>query len=472
VNVRQILRVLAARWWVVAAVFLVTVGATAIVSLLLPKSYTATTSLVLEPRSTDVLGTANFASAMMAQSFVATQIDIMQSRRVAARAVELLGIARSPTAIEQFREATGGQGRIEDYFADILSKRLDIRPSRESTVVELSFTANDPNFAAQVADAFARAYIETTLELRTSPARQYASWFNEQLKVLRSNMEQAQTRLSEFQQAKGIVGSDERLDVENARLAELSTQLVVAQSQAVEARARSAQGAPTVHSVPDVSSTPVMQMLRADLLRSEAKLQELAGALGPNHPTFQRQEAEVQSLRERLEHELRNASAAVGSVSRASTSREAELRAAVAGQKQRVLDIKRLRDQMGVLQREAENAQRVYDLALQRLAQNTLESQANQTGASVLSAAAIPSTPTSPRIELNVFLSAVLGLLIGIAAAILLEISDRRLRSNADFELVGSEVPLLASLQSSRSRKRLAWWSKRDRPALGVSGAA
>jgi chain length determinant protein EpsF len=471
VNIRQVLLILAARWWVVAGVFLVTVAATAAVSLLLPKSYTATTSLVLEPRSTDILGTANLASAMMAQSFVATQIDIMQSRRVAARAVELLGIANSPTAIEQYQEATGGQGRIEDYYAGILTRRLDIRPSRESTVVNLSFSANDPRFAAQVADAFAKAYVETTLELRTSPARQYASWFNDQLKVLRANMERAQTRLSEFQQSNGIVGSDERLDVENARLAELSTQFVIAQSQAVDARARSEQGGPTVQSVPDVSSTPVMQMLRGDLLRSEAKLEELAGALGPNHPTYQRQQSEVASLRERLEHELRNASGAVSSVSRANSSREAELRAAVAKQKQRVLEIKRLRDEMGVLQREAENAQRIYDLGLQRLAQNTLESQANQAGASVLSQAAIPSTPTSPRLELNLILSAVLGLLIGAAAAVLMEISDRRLRSNEDFELVGAEVPLLAALPKAAGRKRLGWL-RRMPPVLGAPGAA
>lgn len=449
-NLKQMLSVLVARWWIVLGVFAVTVGATTVVTLLLPKSYTATTSLVLEPKFTDVLGTSTLGPTMLSQTYMSTQLDIIQSPRVAAKVVSSLGLATNPTAVQQFKE-TGGVGSIEDHYASLLLRRLDIRPSRDSTVVALSFSAGDPRFAATVADAFAKAYLETTLDLRTHPAKQYANWFNEQLKNLRSDVERTQTKLSAFQQRNGIVGSDERFDVENSRLNELSTQLSSAQSLALDARSRSAAGTPDVTSVPDVSSTAVLNSLRGELARSEAKLEEMSQLYGSAHPSHQRQTAEVESMRSKIESELRNSSGSVSSISRASSQREAGLRSVVATQKQRVLDIKRQRDEMAVLAREVEHAQRLYDLALQRFSQTTLESQATQAGVSILSAASIPTTPSSPRTQLNIGLSAILGLLLGLAAAIMAELVDRRVRSGRDLAQ-GLGVQVLGAIPRPRRR--------------------
>lgn len=470
-NANQIFGILRARWWVVLAVFVATAGATALVTALLPRSYSASTTLVIEPRFTDVLGGSNIGSTLLAQTYMSTQIDIMQSQRVAARVVRDLGIAKNPEAIRQFQEG-GGQGSIEDYYAGLLQKKLDVKPSRESSVVTMSFSGSDPRFAAQVADAFAQAYISTALELRTGPARGYVDWFNEQLKTLRADMEGAQTRLSQFQQRNGIVGAEERLDVENARLAELSTQHVTAQAQALDARSRTANAQPMVTSLPDVSMTPVLQSIRADLVRSEAKLEELSSSYGGEHPTYKRQRAEVDGLRERLAQELSNASGTVASQSRTSSQREAELRAAVAVQKGRVLEIKRLRDEMGVLAREADNAQRIYEVALQRMAQSSLESQATQGNASILNRASVPGEPSSPRVKLNMTLSAVLGLLLGIAAAILLELADRRIRSGADLAAAGVQVPVFGQLSARRRRFRLPRIGHVAQPFAALPGAS
>lgn len=448
---KQLLAVLVARWWIVLSIFGVTVGATLLVTLLMPKTYTATTTLVLEPKFTDVLGTASVGPNVLAQTYLSTQLDIIQSPRISTRVVEMLGVERNPTAIQQFKEA-GGTGTVKGYYAGLFGKRLDVKPSRDSTVVSLSFSAADPRFAAQAADAFAAAYVETTVAMRTSPAKLHASWFNEQLKVLRSDVERTQTKLSAYQQRHGIVGNDERFDVETSRLAELSSQLAVAQSLALDARSRSSAGTADVMSVPDVSSTAVLNSLRADLARSEAKLDEMSQLYGSEHPSRQRQTAEVGSLRAKIDTELRNASGSVASVSRASSQREAGLRSVVAAQKQRVLDIKRERDEMSVLVREAEHAQRLYDLALQRYSQSNLESQVTQTGAVVLSEATIPSMPSSPRMQLNLSLSGVLGLILGLAAAIMIEFIDRRVRSGHDLEQ-GLGVPVLGAI--ARPGRRL-----------------
>lgn len=466
-SLRQLLVILRARWWAIAAVFVATVSATTIVTLLLPKIYTASTTIVIEPKMTDVLGAmTNPGQQMLAQAFMATQIDIMQSEKVAERVVTELGISKAPAAQQQYREETKSQGTIESYFAGQLLKRLDITPSRDSAVVTLSFSGNDPRFAADIANGFAKAYIDTTLELRTSPAKQYASWFDEQLKGLRTDLERAQTRLSAFQQRNGIVGDDERLDVENARLGELSNQLVLAQSQNYDSKARAGEGGPTVASVSEVSASPILAQLRTELARQEATLQELGNQYGRAHPTYERQLAQTEALRQRVTEELQHSSSSAHASSRASAMRVADLRAAVAAQKDRVLELKKLRDEMAVLQREVENSQKIYDLALQRFAQNSLESQTNQTIASILAPAFAPSRPSSPRVGLNLGLSAVLGLLLGLGVALVLELADRRVRAEDDVE-DGLALPLLGVLGNAHRRVK-----RKHRPSLAAPALA
>ncbi len=452
-NIQQFVRVILARWWVVVLVCAVMVGATGAITALLPRQYTATATMVVEPRATDVLGGTNANSQMLAQGYLATQIDIMQSERVARDVVQQLGIDQSASAQQQWRNATGGQGSVGTYFAALLKRNVDIRPARESSVVALTFTGSDPQFSAQVANAFAKAYIGINLELRNQPSKLYASWFDEQLKSLRAEAEQAQARVSAFQQRQGIVAGDERLDTENARLAELSQQLSIAQSQAVEMRSRRQVSSASVRSVPEVSSTPVVHSLRGELLRVQTKLQEADQHLGSAHPTRERLEAELASLQARLDTELENANFAVASVSQVHERREAALRVAVAAQKQQVLQLKAQRDEMQTLMREADNAQKVFDVALQRLAQTRLESQNTQANAYILTPAVAPAEAASPKVQRNLLLSAGLGLLLGLVAAMLVEIVDRRIRSVADLE-AGLQMPVLGSLQRVAALRR------------------
>ncbi len=99
---------------------------------------------------------------------------------------------------------------------------LDVKPSRESNVISVSFKAPDPVQAARVANAFVEAYMNVSLELRVDPAKQYSAFFDTRGKELRANVEQAQAKLSAYQRERGvIIASEGQLDVESARLNEL-----------------------------------------------------------------------------------------------------------------------------------------------------------------------------------------------------------------------------------------------------------
>lgn len=414
-------------------IFLTLVGTVILVtaaSLLLPKKYTATAAVVLDVKSPDPIS-GTMLAAMMMPSYMATQRDIITSDRVAQKAVKLLSLDQAPGAKERWLVATAGRGNLAAWLARPLQKKLDVKPSRESNVIEISFSAADAAFAAAAANAFAQAYIDATINLRVEPAQQYARWFGEQDQSLRENLDKAQSRLAAHQQKYGIVATEERLDSEITRLNDLSAQLTVAQTQGAEAKSKRLTGGAAA-SLPEVVQNPLITALKGDIARQEARLQELGGNLGRNHPQYRRMEAELASLKNRLDAETRVIASGFGTAAAASRNKEAELAAALAAQKKKVLGMREAREQLVALQRDVELAQKAYEGVTQRFNLTKLESQFTQTNVSMLTLASEPTEPSFPNLLINLVAAILLGSFCGVGAAIVLELIDRRVRSARD----------------------------------------
>ncbi len=444
----QLLSILVARIRILAWVFFLTVITTTVISFVLPKTYTATTSLVINSKGADPVTGFMLPPASMA-GYIATQVDIIQSRNVALKVVEKLGVVNSAVARIQFEKSTKGEGNISDWYADQFLQNLDVKPSRESSVIEISYQGADPKFSAMLANAFAEAYINTNLQLKIEPAKQTALWFDQEIKGLRQNVELSQEKLSAYQKEHGIASSDDRLDIETARLNELSNQLVMAQAQTYDSNSRHSQLKRGVESeAPEVLANPLIQGLKSQLAQADAKLTDLSQHLGQNHPQYQAAQEEVNNLRRLIAAETAKTSSSVGQSARVSQQKEAEVRSSLAAQKEQVLKFKSQRDEMAVLLREAESAQRIYDNALQRFGQTNMESKSVQTDVSVLNPAVPPLKHSSPKIFINILLSIILGALLAVGIAIVAEVLDRRVRTAEDLmQMLG--LPVLADINQS-----------------------
>jgi chain length determinant protein EpsF len=449
-NAHQFLLILRARYRVILSALLVTVLLALGFSLVQPKTYKATASVLLNYKGVDPLTGLTMPGQLM-PGYMATQIDIISSKNVAGRVVDALHLAASPAVVQQFQEANEGRGNVRDWLADLLLKKLDIVPSRESSVVEISFKGADPAFAAAVANAFADEYQKITVQLKTDPAKKASTYFNEQTKQLRDNLEAAQARLSKYQQEKGIVSLDNnRYDMELSRLNDLSSQLVAAQGMAMEASSRQRMAGRGGAS-PDVANNAVVQNLRVGLATAEAKLADTSSRYGRNHPQYQAARAEVDKLRGELNATIGTISQSVGNNAVVLRQREAELAAAVAAQKTRVLELNRARDELGPLLKELETAQRAYDAASQRFSQTRIEAQSEQSDVSVLNPAVTPTEPSGPRVLLNTLVAFLLGTVLGVGLALLLELLNRPVRSSADLkEMLG--IPVLGTIEWKQAR--------------------
>ena len=419
-------------------VFAFTVIAAIVVSLVVPKRYDATATVLIDARDEQTLAPAQVSPRERA-GYIFTQMDLIQSGKVATRVVRDLKLAQMPGVREEWEKDTGGVGTIEEWAAEQLLEKLKV-DSGASNIILIKYSSSDSKKAAAVANGFAKAYLQTALEMRTEPTREAATWFEGQLKSLRSDVLHAQGRLAAFQKKNGVIGVDERGDIDYTRLAEISAQLSAAKNATYDAEIRYKQAKDAAGSVggagelPEVLSNPYIITIKTALQAAEGRLEEQSQVLGRNHPTYQRTALEVQTLKARLNAETKKLIAGLGNAAAQAKRREQELAAALGAQQDRIMKAKDARIEMAVLTRDLDSAQRAYDGALQRYIATKVESRARQTNLAMLTPAVEPVKPAAPKIPLIAGLAVLIGLLLAAGVVYLLEMTDRRVRSRGDLE--------------------------------------
>lgn len=461
-NPRVFFVVLMERWMVALLVFLLALAAGGLAAYFLPKRYSADTAVMVDIRSPDPIAALLSPTGTFPGS-IGTQVDIIRSDRVARKVVRILRLSENPAVRQMWLNATGGKGQLEDWMSTLLQRGLKVTPSRDSNIVNIAYQGGDPAFVTAVANAYAEAYIEASVELKVEPARQYAQWFGDQAKVLRENLERAQSRLSEYQQKKGIVVTEEGMDFELARLNELSSRLVAVQQETRDAQSKQRSNGQAA-TLLEVMTNPVVAGLRSQIAQLEVKLSEAATNLGRNHPQYLRMESELAELKNRLAVETSHVASSYSTSTSVGRTKEADLRAAIEAQRKKVLDMKNERDQIAVLVRDVDTAKRAYEAVTNRYTQTSLESQATRTNVSVLTPAVEPLEPSFPKpLSQMLLMAAAAGLALAGAAVAGLELLDRRVRCADDLaEML--QMPVLAVIESKPRLPRLGFL--RTVPAL------
>jgi chain length determinant protein EpsF len=435
-NVQQFLLIIFARRHLVAAVFVFVASTGAGITVMMPKTYVAVTSMIIDVKSDPIAGA--LLPSVGTPTYMSTQAEIIQSERTAIGVVRLLRIDQNPQLVAQWKEATDGLVPLENYFARLLRSGMAVTPLRGSNLITISYAGRDPKFATTVANAYAQAYIDLLIDLRVDPARQYSAWFDERLKTLRANLEKAQGKLSAYQREKGVVASDERVDQEMQRLNALTAQLAAIQGEKVESSSRQRSSGSELS--PDVQQNPIVVSLKGEIAKAEAKLMETSSSMGKNHPIRVQLEGQISGLKEQLDKEMRRISGGAATATRTSALKEQDLTKMIEEQKKQVLAMRETRDEIHVLTKDVESAQRAYESVAQRMSQLSLEAQSEQTNVRVLSPAIEPSEPSRPNIPRFLAGSLVAGILTGILAALGIEYFDRRIRGISDMIVDGVPV--------------------------------
>jgi uncharacterized protein involved in exopolysaccharide biosynthesis len=206
----------------------------------------------------------------------------------------------------------------------------------------------------------------------------------------------------------------------------------------------------------EVRNDPEVAVLTGELVRQQGQLADLKSEFGEQHHAVIQARQSITDVRRRLDAAMRHAAESLRVPLRVVEARLAEVRAAIDRQRALVLQRKWRRDAATALLRDVENAQKAYGAVLTRASQTALEgANTTQTTISVLKSATPPLWSPSALLR-NLIVAMLLGLLLGIARALLAESRDRRLRTVEDVTR-RLQQPLLLALpngQARRSRRR------------------
>ncbi|MFO1388214.1 chain length determinant protein EpsF [Cellvibrio sp.] len=449
INLDSLLRILYARRLLVGGITLAVLALALAITLLTPKLYMATTNLIIDGKGQDPISGQTMPARLMA-GYMATQAEVIRSRNVASKVIQQLKLGSSEDVARQLH-LPDDQSERRKALLGYLDKGLVVDTERDSNLVNISFKAKNPALAAQIADAFAQAYINTNLELRIEPAKQTTRWYDQQLAAMRNSLVEKQNALSAYQEKHDILVTSDRLDLESAKLAELSSMLIAAQNERLNNTTRNNQLSGKRGALPaEALDNPQVQRISAELAQAQARLSDLLTRVGENHPQYRQAQGEVDSLSQQLGQALRFINGSVRSSVELAESREEQLKAELAAQKDRVLQLSRNRNELSLLKQEVDNSQAAYDAALARATQTKLESQVALTDVSILNTATVPTRATTPRTSMNLVLGVLTGVLLGLAVALCREWMDRRVRSSNDLEQALG-LPVLASIPAASS---------------------
>lgn len=451
-NLSHILAVIRARWAPALAVFVLLVTATVLYVTFATRIYTATASILIDSRPDPV--SALLTGGQTSPAVINTQMEIIRSDRVAARVAQNLKLADTADLKAAWEKGGRGGGTLQEWLVNFVQAGLDVKAAVPGgTVINIGYKSPDPRFAATVANAYVQAYLETSIELRVDPAKQYSGFFTDQQKSARDALEAAQNKLSAFQKEKQIIGSDDHLDLELSRLNALTTSLVGIQQARIDASTRQGQVG-NASQMQEVLGSGTVSSLKGELATAELKLQELSSHYGDKNPQVVDAREAVASLKSKIARATSDVTGAVGIDARVSRQREAEIQSALDAQRTKVLAMKETRDQAAVLARDVDNAQRAYDQVFARVNQTSLESQNRQSNATVISQASAPMEPSSPKVVANLVLGIFAAIVGGLGMALLIEQFDKRIRTTADaIDFLG--LPVIGIMPSPTMNRRL-----------------
>jgi uncharacterized protein involved in exopolysaccharide biosynthesis len=376
---------LRAHMWLSIASFAVLATLSFVAIKLMPKSYEATTALIVNSDTADPLAGRN-QPTYLTFNFFPTQIELIYNNVVLRPVVDRLNLQSNLWFTGGY---VGDPKTLNDLVLERLRSVLRVQPGTNSQLLYISATAPDPVQAADIANAVADEYLHQNSQRTNAPAIERATRYSAQLAELKEKVDDAQARVEAFRKQYSMADLKEGGggDLEGTAMSDLNDKLLAAQnarrlleSQPGDARAESTA----------VLGAPEAVTLRGELDKLETQMGQARTTLGPQHPRILQLQSEIDATR----NALRSAATARLTAAR---DLEARYQAAFTAERNRLLERRGLQDQGAKLLLEQQAAKENYSQALRGLDQVQFASVGNYKDVSLVSRAEPPLKASKPN---------------------------------------------------------------------------
>lgn len=462
-NLRELWRALVRRKFVLlATIILLTGGAFAFVSQQTPM-YTAEALVHIQNREAQVVEIDGVVEELIADpATIESEIQLLTSPAFMRRIVEQLSLTEDPEFNPALREEgegwlealnplrylpeewvaalrpSKGRGlealgaRIDPAAVELnrvitnVADRVEILQVGRSYVISITFLSEDPVKAAEIANAMAEEYLATQVEAKYAAAQRATEWLSKRIEELRGEVLEAEAKIVEYRTKNNLVDTD-RSNPITLQFFQLNTQLALAQAQRAEAEARLSQARSVLNSEGGVASaalvlnSPLMSSLRDQETQLIRQLSEMTTVYGENHPQMVNTRAEIQSVRDKMEDEVRRIIQDLGNEVAVARAREQELTNNMARLQADAARVDLAGVELSDLTREAATNRELFQTFLTRFREIVEQQGLQEADARILSAADPPSAPSHPKVALFTTIAFAASMVLGILLVFVVE---------------------------------------------------
>ena len=454
IDIARYVRIALKHRWLILGAFLAALVIGVAVTLLSTRIYTASATLQIDRQATQVLEDADVAPAesmIAGEEFFQTQYGLLRSRSLAERVVDSLGLATSEAFLQQMKidppradagSAAERASRRREAVLKAVQSNFGVSPVRGSRLVDISFDSPDPNLSARVVNAYAEAFIQSNLERRFESTAYVRDFLEERIAQTKSRLEDAERQLVAYAGEQQIINLSESTEpnaqqesLVSRSLGALNASLAQAQAARVAAEARWRQAnSSALMSLPEVLQNPAIQRLSEERARVSAEYQQKLSIYKPDYPEMQQLNARLAELDQEIAGIAGSVRASIRAQYEVAANEERALQAQVNGLKNDVLDLRDRSIQYNILQREVDTSRTLYDGLLQRYKEVGVAGGVTANNISIVDRAQAPNRPSKPNLLLNIAIAGLLGLGLGVLAALLIEALDETLEKPEDVE--------------------------------------
>ncbi len=471
-------RIIRKRRWIVWTAFCVLFGVVLIATLSQKPVYRARALLEIDRENPSLVTPQElFQLDEVSDAYLETQYKVLNSDDLAERVIDELGLDK----VAEFRPAAhvwpwsnalraalqtvglkkGLSGRYPTFRETVLARfqdRLDIKPVRRSRAVEISFDSLDPNLAARVVNALSADYVRKNLEARWDATQKASEWLSQQLLDLKTKLEQSENGLQKYAADNGLLiletdkGTSESIVDQSLR--ELQQELTRAQAARYQKESlyRLTQSGDS-GSLPGVFENKLLQDLSIRLADLQRERAQLATTFTDDYPRVMQIQSQITEIQASLARERRRAVQKINDEYFASVKQEKLLQQAFEKKQKQANAIAEKSVQYGILKRDVDSNKGMYDGLLQRLKEAGVSAGLKASNIRVVDPGRASYRPVAPNVPLNLGLAALLGLGLGVCAALLLEHLDQTIRGAEDVDHF-LRLPALAFIPSFESLRR------------------
>ena len=449
---------------VAGVVFLVVIAAFALKT----PSYTATGSMLVDTKGVNIASPQQPNSPQSDTDLVDTQVEMLRSHALAERIVRRLALYNDP----EFNASAGPRffglaparaptvqpsARLVSAVADNVRNHLHVRRVEATYVVDVGFSAASPTKAARLANTYMDEFQRKQLDDKVAIVSRANGEIGASLEKMRSDAERAEAEVQRYKIAHGLMSADGATMAEQ-EVSTLNQQIAVAKAEHAEKAARLSAAQTQLRSgsggadVGAALGSETIRELRKQEAELSVKLAQLKTDFKPEYPEVKRTQAQLDDIRGEIQREINRILSNLRAEATAAAGRESSLLASRGQAAGGLASNNEAMIGLVGLQQRSDAAKGIYEAYLTRAKQVAAESGLQQADASINSAAAPPTKPSSPNMQLGVFVAFLAGLISAAMAVLLAEFWDKHLRSRLDVERELG-VPFAGVLPDFRSVK-------------------